>query len=118
MSLIWVLPPPSDGSIMLAQSVNGHVTLATLRRVDGGWEFTFERGARNPGPHGPGSLKWAKRQITGYLRPRIDRLLRPDERCTYALNSGRPLPVSETDALGNAWSSPRVPKRPNRRRYR
>ncbi|MET3654105.1 hypothetical protein ABIC75_003843 [Dyella japonica] len=89
--LIWVCPPPGNHDVLLAQSANGHVTLATLRKVDGGWVFTFERGARDPGPHGPGSLPWAKRQVTGFLRSRMHRLVLPQERGSYALPNGQPV---------------------------
>lgn len=117
--LIWVRPPPGDGSVVLAQSVNGHVTLATIRRVGDEWEFTFERGCRNPGPHRSPSYEWAQRQIKGFLLPRVGRLVGPDELCTYGRPGGSvPYAARGTDALGNPWPAAAVPKRPQRRRYR
>lgn len=118
MNLIWVCPPPGDGNVVLAQSSVGHVTLATIRKTEGGWEFQFERGARNPGPYSARTREWAQRQIKGFLTPRLDRLVRDDERPRYGGYPAYEKPSIGVDAMGRPFVTPPVPKRPTRRRYR
>jgi len=118
MSLIWVCPSPGDGSVVLAQSTEGFVTLATIHRVGNEWEFKFERGARNPGPYRAVHLEWAKKQIKGFLGPRLDRLVLPEERSRHTGYPAYELPKLGVDAMGRPFVTPPIPKRPTRRRYR
>jgi len=118
MNLIWVCPPPGDGDVILAQSSSGHVTMATIRRVGEEWEFTFDRGARDPGPYRAIHVEKAKYWIKRYLEPRLPRLLRPDEACTWGLPAGGVIEARDVDALGRPWPEVNVRKRPTRRRYR